>query len=123
MLTGENSPEDQVILEQAFKLDPKPGATSSNMTYNRTFADAELVDKAARLKLVDQVSLGEKEVQVCCGIFRPAITELTGSDMVPKSTPKLTSQVAPIASSRGCSVSALASYIRSDGIGERDPSC
>ena len=41
------SPEDQTILEAAYSRDPKP-------------------DKAARLELVKQVSLGEKEVQVWC---------------------------------------------------------
>jgi hypothetical protein len=41
------SPEDQIILEAAYSRDPKP-------------------DKAARLALVKQVSLGEKEVQVSC---------------------------------------------------------
>jgi hypothetical protein len=41
-----NSPEDQTILEAAYNRDPKP-------------------DKAARLEIVEQVSLGEKEVQVC----------------------------------------------------------
>jgi hypothetical protein len=40
------SPEDQTILEAAYIRDPKP-------------------DKAARLAIVEQVSLGEKEVQVC----------------------------------------------------------
>jgi hypothetical protein len=40
-----NSPEDQEILEAAYKRDPKP-------------------DKAARLELVMRVALGEKEVQV-----------------------------------------------------------
>ena len=40
------SPEDQTILEAAYTRDPKP-------------------DKAARLEIVEQVSLGEKEVQVC----------------------------------------------------------
>ncbi|KAF2774127.1 FAD/NAD(P)-binding domain-containing protein [Teratosphaeria nubilosa] len=39
------SPEDQAILEAAYKRDPKP-------------------DKAARLELVQQVQLGEKEVQI-----------------------------------------------------------
>ena len=39
------SPEDQTILEVAYSRDPKP-------------------DKAARIELVKQVSLGEKEVQV-----------------------------------------------------------
>lgn len=39
------STEDQAILEEAYKRDPKP-------------------DKAARLELVRQVALGEKEVQV-----------------------------------------------------------
>jgi len=39
------SPEDQAVLEAAYKRDPKP-------------------DKAARLELVRQVALGEKEVQV-----------------------------------------------------------
>ena len=39
------STEDQAILEEAYKRDPKP-------------------DKAARLDLVKQVALGEKEVQV-----------------------------------------------------------
>jgi hypothetical protein len=43
-----NSPEDQEILEAAYKRDPKP-------------------DKAARLELVKQVALGEKEVQVSRG--------------------------------------------------------
>ncbi|EME88302.1 uncharacterized protein MYCFIDRAFT_76128 [Pseudocercospora fijiensis CIRAD86] len=38
------SPQDQMILEAAYKNDPKP-------------------DKAARLELVKQTSLGEKEVQ------------------------------------------------------------
>lgn len=40
------SPEDQAILETAYSRDPKP-------------------DKAARIELVKQVALGEKEVQVC----------------------------------------------------------
>jgi len=39
------SPDDQAVLEAAYKLDAKP-------------------DKAARLQLVEQVALGEKEVQV-----------------------------------------------------------
>jgi len=39
------STEDQAILEEAYKRDPKP-------------------DKAARQELVKQVALGEKEVQV-----------------------------------------------------------
>jgi hypothetical protein len=39
------STEDQSILEEAYKRDPKP-------------------DKAARQELVKQVALGEKEVQV-----------------------------------------------------------
>lgn len=39
------SPEDQAILEAAYNRDSKP-------------------DKAARLELVKQVALGEKEVQV-----------------------------------------------------------
>lgn len=39
------SPEDQATLEAEYKKNPKP-------------------DKAARLAIVDQVSLGEKEVQV-----------------------------------------------------------
>ena len=39
------SPQDQMILEAAYKNDPKP-------------------DKAARLELVKQIPLGEKEVQV-----------------------------------------------------------
>ncbi|KXT10435.1 hypothetical protein AC579_7875 [Pseudocercospora musae] len=39
------SPQDQVILEAAYKNDPKP-------------------DKAARLELVKHISLGEKEVQI-----------------------------------------------------------
>jgi hypothetical protein len=43
------STEDQVILEEAYKRDPKP-------------------DKAARQDLVQQVALGEKEVQV--GLLR-----------------------------------------------------
>ena len=40
------SPEDQAILEDAYSRDSKP-------------------DKDARLALVNQVDLGEKEVQVC----------------------------------------------------------
>ena len=39
------SPEDQAVLEAAYDQDPKP-------------------DKPARLELVKQVALGEKEVQV-----------------------------------------------------------
>lgn len=39
------SPEDQAILEAAYKRDPKP-------------------DKTARQELVKHVALGEKEVQV-----------------------------------------------------------
>ncbi|GAB7365951.1 hypothetical protein MBLNU230_g7279t1 [Neophaeotheca triangularis] len=39
------SPEDQAVLEAAYKRDPKP-------------------DRAARLEIVDQVALGEKEVQI-----------------------------------------------------------
>ncbi|KAI7580808.1 hypothetical protein KC343_g20534, partial [Hortaea werneckii] len=38
------SPEDQAVLEAAYKRDPKP-------------------DKNARLDIVNQVSMGEKEVQ------------------------------------------------------------
>ena len=44
-LTRSFSPEDQTFLEAAYKRDPKP-------------------DKAARLEIVKQVALGEKEVQV-----------------------------------------------------------
>ena len=40
------SPEDQTMLEAAYNRDPKP-------------------DKAARLAIVEEVSLSEKEVQVC----------------------------------------------------------
>ncbi len=47
-----NSPEDQTILEAAYVRDPKP-------------------DKTARLDLVKQVSLGEKEVQVCYWLPQP----------------------------------------------------
>ena len=47
-----SSPEDHGVLEAAYIRDPKP-------------------DKAARLELVKQVALGEKEVQV--GIFIPLI--------------------------------------------------
>lgn len=39
------SPEDQTVLEAAYKRDPKP-------------------DKTARIELVKLVALGEKEVQV-----------------------------------------------------------
>ncbi len=42
-----SSPEDQAILESAYARNSKP-------------------DKAARTELTQQVSLGEKEVQVCC---------------------------------------------------------
>ena len=40
-----NSPEDQAFLEAEYQRNPKP-------------------DKAARKHIVDQVALGEKEVQV-----------------------------------------------------------
>lgn len=45
MLMRSSSPEDQNILEASYRRDPKP-------------------DKAARLEIVKNVELGEKEVQV-----------------------------------------------------------
>lgn len=52
------SAEDQAILEEAYKRDPKP-------------------DKAARQELVKKVALGEKEVQV--GHLRSDMTTPTWS--------------------------------------------
>jgi hypothetical protein len=61
-----SSPEDQSILEEAFKRDPKPGEFSTTSAWP-TLSCPTLTkpsDKSARLELVQQVSLGEKEVQV-----------------------------------------------------------
>lgn len=65
------------MLEAAYNRDPKP-------------------DKAARVELVRQVSLGEKEVQVRAQITtRPVWCRLTPmpSDMVPKSATEFKKKV------------------------------
>jgi len=74
-----DSPEDQAVLEAAYKRDPKP-------------------DKTARLELVKQVTLGEKEVQVSLmreshrrTSSRPLTVTL--SDLVPEPTTELQAQV------------------------------
>lgn len=78
-----HSPEDQAILEAAYLRDFKP-------------------DKAARLELVKQVGLGEKEVQVCLGFVslsqsRPRAEEFP--DLVPESKTDLSSEVEATSSS------------------------
>lgn len=89
------SPEDQATLEAEYKKNPKP-------------------DKMARMAIVEQVSLGEKEVQVSWAAMHPRappmhtrITLLTlhynndpnnFADLVPKPSPKHTPQVPTITS-------------------------
>lgn len=59
------SPEDQAVLEAAYKRDPKP-------------------DKTARQELVKHVALGEKEVQVQSFDPVQGNKKLTVADLVPK---------------------------------------
>lgn len=70
------SPDDQAVLEAAYKRDAKP-------------------DKAARLQLVQQVALGEKEVQVRkIGHQIIELTVLTAYlDLVPESKAELQAKV------------------------------
>lgn len=74
------SPEDQVILEAAFAVNPKP-------------------DKAARMALVDRVALGEKEVQVHIDLQHMSYTESNPDtampDMVPKPPTEHSKETAP----------------------------
>jgi hypothetical protein len=84
------SPEDQAILEAAYARDSKP-------------------DKAARLEIVKQVALGEKEVQVSLASPSLLATPLSiSSDMVPKPPPELPKKIQTAAAPRVCTVSALA---------------
>lgn len=90
-----HSQEDQAILEAAYQNDPKP-------------------DKAARLKLVNQVALGEKEVQVSGPsstillAFASCLLTLA-ADLVSEPTPKLQAEVKASASARSRPVSNVAS--------------
>ena len=71
------SPDDQALLEAAYNADPKP-------------------DKAARLAVVEQVSLDEKEVQVSVSrslTFALLATDKNTLDMVSKQTSKFEAQV------------------------------
>lgn len=56
------SPEDQAVLEAAYKRDPKP-------------------DRAARLDIVSQVALGEKEVQVSPSSLSPSCVTININDL------------------------------------------
>lgn len=52
MPIGKSSAKDKMILEEAYRSNPKP-------------------DKQARQDIVDRVSLNEKEVQVCLAPITP----------------------------------------------------
>lgn len=89
------SQEDQAILEAAYQSDPKP-------------------DKAARLELVNQVALGEKEVQVS-RLSSPMLLNFASrlltlaADMVSEPTPKLQAEVKASAPARSRPISNVAS--------------